>query len=128
MLDWNFIASQIATIAFDIVYFGAIIGTIVVIILDNRNPVKTMAWILILMFLPIVGLVFYFFFGRSQRRVRMIGKKSYSRLLKKPMAEYLAQDSCALPSCANWGKQRSISTWNSISLRTMPLGAWCVMS
>lgn len=48
MLDWNFIASQIATIAFDIVYFGAIIGTIVVIILDNRNPVKTMAWILIL--------------------------------------------------------------------------------
>ena len=40
MLDWNFIASQIATIAFDIVYFGAIIGTIVVIILDNRNPVK----------------------------------------------------------------------------------------
>ena len=93
MLDWNFIASQIATIAFDIVYFGAIIGTIVVIILDNRNPVKTMAWILILMFLPIVGLVFYFFFGRSQRRVRMIGKKSYSRLLKKPMAEYLAQDS-----------------------------------
>ena len=97
MLDWNFIASQIATIAFDIVYFGAIIGTIVVNILDNRNPVKTMAWILILMFLPIVGLVFYFFFGRSQRRVRMIGKKSYSRLLKKPMAEYLAQDSCALP-------------------------------
>ena len=44
MLGWNFIASQIATIAFDIVYFGAIIGTIVVIILDNRNPVKTMAW------------------------------------------------------------------------------------
>ena len=141
MLDWNFIASQIATIAFDIVYFGAIIGTIVVIILDNRNPVKTMAWILILMFLPIVGLVFYFFFGRSQRRVRMIGKKSYSRLLKKPMAENLAQDSCTLhinysrlislfsnTCCANWGKQRSISTWNSISLRTMPLGAWCVMS
>ena len=164
MLDWNFIASQIATIAFDIVYFGAIIGTIVVIILDNRNPVKTMAWILILMFLPIVGLVFYFFFGRSQRRVRMIGKKSYSRLLKKPMAEYLAQDyvrfpsitvvsypcsviptrlspsmetgwkpipwgsPCCNPCCANWGKQRSISTWNSISLRTMPLGAWYVMS
>ena len=96
MLDWNFIASQIATIAFDIVYFGAIIGTIVVIILDNRNPVKhgmdTDTDV------PSHrGLVFYFFFGRSQRRVRMIGKKSYSRLLKKPMAEYLAQDSCALP-------------------------------
>lgn len=61
MIDWNIIVSQIATVAFDIVYFGAIISTIVVIILDNRNPVKTMAWILILLFLPIVGLVFYFF-------------------------------------------------------------------
>ena len=75
MLDWNFIAGLIATVAFDIIYFGAIIGTITVIILDNRNPVKTMAWILVLMFLPVVGLVFYFFFGRSQRRVRVIGKK-----------------------------------------------------
>lgn len=58
MIDWNILVSQIATVAFDIVYFGAIISTIVVIILDNRNPVKTMAWILILLFLPIVGLVF----------------------------------------------------------------------
>ena len=75
MIDWNILVSQIATVAFDIVYFGAIISTIVVIILDNRNPVKTMAWILILLFLPIVGLVFYFFFGRSQRRGRIIGQK-----------------------------------------------------
>ena len=58
MIDWNYMFSQIATVAFDILYFGAIIGTIVIIILDNRNPVKTMAWILILLFLPIVGLVF----------------------------------------------------------------------
>ncbi|MGI6816568.1 PLDc N-terminal domain-containing protein, partial [Bacteroides sp. KG122] len=98
MFDWN----AIAGLAFDVIYFGAIIGTIVVIILDNRNPVKTMAWILVLMFLPVVGLVLYFFFGRSQRRVRIIGKKSYSRLLRKPMAEYLAQDSCALPK--NYGR------------------------
>ena len=97
MIDWNIIVSQIATVAFDIVYFGAIISTIVVIILDNRNPVKTMAWILILLFLPIVGLVFYFFFGRSQRRERIIGQKSYDRLLKKSMAEYLAQDCSAVP-------------------------------
>ncbi|MDO4162774.1 MAG: cardiolipin synthase [Bacteroides sp.] len=98
MIDWNVIAGQIATVAFDIVYFGAIIGTIIVIILDNRNPVKTLAWILILMFLPIVGLVFYFFFGRNQRRERIIGKKLYSKLMKKSMAEYMAQDSCQLPA------------------------------
>lgn len=97
MVDWNYIAGMIAKAAFDIVYFGAIIGTIVVVILDNRNPVKTMAWILVLMFLPVVGLVSYFFFGRSHRREKLIGKKSYDRLLKKPMAEYLAQNFCAAP-------------------------------
>ena len=52
MFDWNFIAGLVATVAFDIIYFGAIIGTITVIILDNRNPVKTMALKKILMFFP----------------------------------------------------------------------------
>ena len=52
MIDWNYIVSQIATVAFDILYFGAIISTIVIIILDNRNPVKTMALVLLFLFLP----------------------------------------------------------------------------
>lgn len=98
VIDWNHIFNLIATVAFDIVYFGAIIGTIVVIILDNRNPVKTLAWILVLMFLPVVGLVFYFFFGRSRRRERIIEKKAYNRLLNKPLVEYLAQDASAFPA------------------------------
>ncbi len=98
MFDWNFLAGQIASVIFNIIYFGAVIGTIIVVVLDNRSPVKTMAWILILMFLPIVGLVFYYFFGRSQRRERLIGKKGYGRLIKKPMAEYLAQELYAPPA------------------------------
>lgn len=97
MTEWNILVEQIATLAFDIVLWAIIIGTIIVIVLDNRNPVKTMAWILILIFLPVIGLVFYFFFGRSQRHERIIGKKVYGHLLRKPMAEYLAQTSDELP-------------------------------
>ena len=63
MIDWNVLTNLIATVAFDIIYFGAIIGTIIIVVLDNRNPVKTIAWVLVLMFLPVVGLVFYFFFA-----------------------------------------------------------------
>ena len=95
MIDWNYIVSQIATVAFDILYFGAIISTIVIIILDNRNPVKTMAWILILLFLPIVGLVFYFFFGRSQRRaynrtkeLRPLVEETYGGILGAGLFRY----------------------------------------
>lgn len=92
MFEWVFIAGEIASVVFKLLYLGLIIGTIVVVVLDNRNPVKTMSWILVLMFLPVVGLILYFFFGRSHRHERIISKRSYSRLLKKPMAEYLAQE------------------------------------
>ena len=76
MIDWNYMLSQIATVAFDILYFGAIIGTIVIIILDNRNPVKTMAWILILLFLPIVDLSFIFSLGGVNVANVSLGKKA----------------------------------------------------
>lgn len=105
-MEWTFIAGEVAALTFKILYLAAIVGTIVIIVLDNRNPVKTIAWVLVLMFLPIIGLLFYFFFGRSRRRERIIGKKSYSRLLKKPMAEYLAQESGTLP--ANYSRLISL--------------------
>ena len=31
------------------------------VLLDNRQPVKTMAWIMVIIFLPVVGLLFYVF-------------------------------------------------------------------
>lgn len=77
---------------FHILYLAVILTTIFVVILDNRNPVKTMAWMLILFFLPVIGLVFYFFFGRDTRKERLISKKGYSRLSKRPMTEYQAQE------------------------------------
>lgn len=78
-------------IVFNIIFYAIIIGMITMVVLDNRNPVKTIAWILVLLFLPVVGIIFYIFFGRSQRRERIISKKSLDSLLKKPRAEYLEQ-------------------------------------
>ena len=74
MVEWS-IFNEIFAVAFNVLYFVIIIGTIFIVILDNRNPVKTMAWVLVLFFLPIVGLVFYFFFGRSTRKEKLISKK-----------------------------------------------------
>lgn len=82
----------VAVLAFRLVYLAVILFTVVIVLLDNRNPVKTMAWILVLVFLPVVGLAFYFFFGRNTRKERLISKKGFSRLSKRPMAEYQAQE------------------------------------
>lgn len=85
--------SDLFLILFYFFYMLVVFITAFVVVLDNRNPVKTMAWILVLLFLPFVGLVFYYFFGRSTRKERLISKKGYSRLLKRPMAEYQIQES-----------------------------------
>ena len=65
-----------------------VVTTIVVIVLDNRNPVKTLSWVLVLIFLPVVGLVLYFFFGQDRRKERLINKKGYAQLMKYPIACY----------------------------------------
>ena len=63
-------------------------GTIFVVISENRNPVKTLAWVMVLVFLPIVGFILYLFFGMDMRKERIISKRSLSRLLKEPLLNY----------------------------------------
>ena len=86
------VINELFSAIFNVLYFGIILATIFIVILDNRNPVKTMAWILVLFFLPIIGLFFYFFFGQNTRKERLISRKGYSRLNKRPIAEYEAQE------------------------------------
>ena len=74
-----------------------VVTTIVVIVLDNRNPVKTLSWVLVLIFLPVVGLVLYFFFGQDRRKERLINKKGYAQLMKYPIACYQQQKELPCP-------------------------------
>ncbi len=91
MIDWGMFMNPTARIIYNAVYFVVISTMIIKVILNNRNPVKTIAWILVLTFLPFLGILFYILFGRNQRRERIINKKSLNSLLKKPRAEYLSQ-------------------------------------
>ena len=50
----------------------ALVGVIIVLIGENRHPIKTLAWIMVLVFLPVVGLVLYFFFGADNRGRRLV--------------------------------------------------------
>lgn len=72
--------SNLSTYIFWILYIYIIISIIVVILLENRNPAKSLVWVLVLIFLPIVGIVFYAFVGQDFRRRKIISKKSLHRL------------------------------------------------
>ncbi len=49
-----------------------LISVIIMLVAENRHPVKSLAWILVLCFLPVIGLVLYIFFGLDNRRKRLI--------------------------------------------------------
>ena len=50
-----------------IAYAATILSIIIIVISENRNPVKSLAWITVLLLLPVAGLVLYAFFGRNLR-------------------------------------------------------------
>ena len=54
--------------------------TAIHVIMDNRQPAKTMAWALVIVFLPFVGIVFYLFFGINHRRERLVNQRQSSRI------------------------------------------------
>ena len=74
---------QFLTYLFIAIYTATVIGIILVVILGNRNPLKTIPWVVVLIFAPVVGLVFYFFFGQDLRRKRIISRRTY--MLFRPM-------------------------------------------
>lgn len=74
-----------------LVYSLVIISTVLMVLLDNRQPVKTIAWVLVLVLLPFIGLVFFYFFGQNIRKERLISKKSVNLLMQKAMSEYFTQ-------------------------------------
>lgn len=58
--------------------------TIIVLMLENRNPIKSIAWIITIISLPVVGLILYALFGRDFRKGNTVKKanKAYAEALK----------------------------------------------
>ncbi len=69
----------------------ALVWTVIIIIVilsENRDPVKSLAWVTILLLLPVVGLILYLFFGRNIKNQRMISRKNRRKLRRNPRLSY----------------------------------------
>lgn len=77
---WEYIHQPWLYVTLTLTYFLSILTVIIVILGENRNPVKSLAWVTILILLPAVGLVLYFFFGRNIKNKRMISRRNKRRL------------------------------------------------
>lgn len=80
-----------------VVYGLIVLGVMIRVLLDNRQPAKTMAWILVLWFVPLLGLVLYIFFGQNTRKEKLISQGSLDQLTKRSMTEFVEQRGLRLP-------------------------------
>jgi cardiolipin synthase len=80
-----------------VLYFFLVISAFLAVMLDNRQPIKTIAWILFLFLVPVVGLLFYYFFGQNIRRERRFNKKSFGELTHKPLVQFVRQSTIDYP-------------------------------
>lgn len=69
---------NIALVALYLITVGV---AVIVVLRENRNPIRSLAWVIALIFLPYVGLIFYIFFGRSLRGRRMISRHSKRKMV-----------------------------------------------
>ncbi|MDD2960714.1 MAG: cardiolipin synthase [Muribaculaceae bacterium] len=66
-----------------IIYSVTVLGIIGVVISENRNPVKSLAWVTVLLLLPVIGIVLYVFFGRSLKSQKMISRRNKRKLRRR---------------------------------------------
>jgi len=67
---------------FSLVFLFTAIPVAIMIILEKRSPFKTIAWILVLILVPIIGLVFYLFFGQEYRKQKLFSRRGIKSLSK----------------------------------------------
>lgn len=81
----------------NVIYGLTIISCIVVVLKENRNPIRSLAWVIALIFLPVVGLIFYLFFGRSLKGEHMISRHNKRRMISRMAPRHIDINTIDLP-------------------------------
>lgn len=84
-MDW------IAIVVYSLIvlYLLAIVVLVVNVILENRNPVRTLAWIIVLFCMPFFGVFLYFYFGVNYRKIKMFSRKGLGDMM---WLQYMSED------------------------------------
>lgn len=60
------------------IYAVLVVSTATVVLLENRQPAKTIAWLIVLVLLPGLGLIIFYFFGQDERRKHILSRRNYA--------------------------------------------------
>ncbi len=74
----------------------AVVSNIIFIISENKRPVHALAWMLVITFIPVFGLILFFFFGLNHNHEKLIPEQKLDTLKQHSLdnyMEYLAKPS-----------------------------------
>ena len=84
-------------------YFLTVASVVFNVILENRNPVRTLAWIIVLITVPLIGFIFYLYFGVNYRKVKMFSMKGLGDM---KWLQYMSEDQKQLIKKSEFLKKR----------------------
>ncbi len=84
-------------------YFLTVASVVFNVILENRNPVRTLAWIIVLITVPLIGFVFYLYFGVNYRKIKMFSMKGLGDM---KWLQYMSEDQKQLIKKSEFLKKR----------------------
>ena len=95
-------------------YIITVAFTIILIVQQKGDPLKTISWILVIFLLPIAGIILYFFFGKNYRKEKIFSRKG---LIDLEHMKLLSDDQFAnLPHKDNFSSAKVRSKMNIMRL------------
>ena len=73
------------TILLTILYALLVVGVVVVILTGGDDIYRMFSWLMVVLFLPIVGVILYLLFGRSAASMRLIPKEFLKEINRMPL-------------------------------------------
>jgi cardiolipin synthase A/B len=105
-MEWRLVESWPTFVV--VAFFLYWVFVLVMLINDQREPTKTLAWLIVLSFLPLLGLIVYFFFGRNWRKIaEQSGSNNQLYALAAPTMDTIQQRYATQSATARtWAKAR----------------------
>ena len=82
-------------LAIDIVL---VIMALVKVLLEELQPFKAMFWVMTIIFVPILGLVLFFFFGKNLHKKRLLSDRTHMLIAERIYEGFTAQDDLVIPA------------------------------
>ena len=74
-------------------YIITIVFMVILVIQQRGDPMKTIAWLMVVTFVPLLGIVLYFFFGKNYRKEKIFSRKELADSKQmKMLAQYQPGD------------------------------------